>query len=169
MLFNVSYNQISNNGIDTAAVNEVAKQIFQRANAQESALANVDLTKFNRVSLGADLYSGKTSSDVARQIALNNSGMQVQLNSNALNSLKYLSSEASKNVFKSVDGKVAIAQTSDILEKQQQVKTAYPVFGSLVETQFDSEGDDSDSPAYYKKEESKKEEEISEDSLNILA
>lgn len=132
MSLSVSYNQL-NSGIDTAALKEVTQQIFQRANAQSSsALANVDLTKFNRVSLGTDLYSGKVDVSTARQIAITNSGMQVNLSDNALNSLKYLSSEASKSIFKSVDGKINIPETKEISEKTN--RTSFPAFGQLIET-----------------------------------
>jgi hypothetical protein len=166
MSLSVSYNQI-NNGIDTAALKEVTQQIFQRANSQNSSsvLANADLTKFNRVSLGTDLY--KVDASTASQIALTNSGIQVNLSDSALNSLKYLSGEASKSIFKSVDGKINIPTTKEITEKQNIF--TLPSFGQLTET-ADLESDKKGSNPFYKGEllSTKKEEEKNE-TLNIFA
>lgn len=131
MSLSVSYKQNINSGIDTASLKEVTQQIFQRANSN-SALSNLDLTKFNRVTLGTDLYSGKVDASTARQIAMTNSGIQVNLSSDAQNSLKYLSSEASKSIFKSVDGKISIAETKEISERTKTV--VLPSFGQLTET-----------------------------------
>lgn len=167
MSLNVSYNQKLTSGLDVASLREVTQQIFQRANTQNSVLANADLTKFNRVTLGTDLYSGKVDASTARQIAMTNSGMQVNLSDNALNSLKYLSGEASKSIFKAVEGKVTVAETKEITEKKNVV--SLPSFGRLTET-ADLGSDKQGSNPFYKGEllaASKKEEK--EESLNIFA
>lgn len=167
MSLNVSYNQI-NSGIDVAALKDVTRQIFQKANAQTtSALANADLTKFNRVSLGTDLYSGKVDTATARQIAMTNSGLQVNLSSEAQNSLKYLSSEASKSIFRTVEGKITLPETKEITEKQASAKIFS--FGKLVET-TEMDSDKHGSNPFYKGEllNIKKEEET-EEALNIFA
>lgn len=168
MSLSVSYNQNINNGVDTAALKEVAKQIFQRANSKVSNdLSNYDLTKFNRVTLGTDLYSGKINALTANQIAMTKSGMQVTLSENALNSLKYLSSEASKSIFKNVDGKISIAETKEIVEKTKVV--ALPSFGKLVET-ADLGSDKRGSNPFYKGELLKTtEKKETEETLNIFA
>lgn len=167
MSLNVSYNQKMTSGIDTSALKEVTQQIFQRANAQSSALSNVDLTKFNRVTLGTDLYSGKVDASTARQIAMTNSGMQVNLSDNALNSLKYLSSEASKSIFKNVDGKVNVTEVKEIAEKKNVV--SLPSFGRLTET-ADLDSDKKGSNPFYKGELlGKVKNEEKEESINILA
>lgn len=166
MSLSVSYNQI-NSGIDVASLKEVTKQIFQRANTQNSALANVDLTKFNRVTLGTDLYSGKVDASTASQIAMTKSGMQVNLSEKALNSLKYLSSEASKSILKSVDGKISIPETKEIAEKQQMTNVI--VFGKLIET-ADLDSDKRGSNPFYRGELlSIKKEDEKDEALNIFA
>lgn len=166
MSLSVSYKQNINSGIDTASLKEVTQQIFQRANSN-SALSNLDLTKFNRVTLGTDLYSGRVDASTARQIAMTNSGMQVNLSSDAQNSLKYLSSEASKSIFKSVDGKINIAETKEISERTKTV--VLPSFGQLTET-ADLGSDKRGSNPFYKGEllsiTDKKEK---EENLNIFA
>lgn len=171
MSLSVSYNQNLASGIDTTALREVTQQIFQRANSQSSsALSNVDLTKFNRVTLGTDLYSGKVDASTANQIAMTKIDMQVNLSENAVNSLKYLSSEASKSIFKNVDGKIAIAEIKEFSEKTDKAKTTtLPIFGKLVET-ADLDSDKKGSNPFYKGEllkASKTEEK--DEALNIFA
>lgn len=167
MSLSVSYNRI-NNGLDAAALKEVTQQIFQRANSQNSPLANVDLTKFNRVTLGSDFYSGKIDASTASQIAMAKTGMQVTLSQNALNSLKYLSSEASKTVFKEVDGKIAIPETKELAEKTKTI--SLPSFGRLTEA-TDLDSNKKGSNPFYKGEllAASKTEENEESSLNVFA
>ena len=128
MSLNVSYNQI----VDAAALKDVTKQIFERANSQNassSALANADLSKFNRVSLGTSLYN--VSASQSSQIAMANAGVNVNLSEKAIQSLRYLNNQASKSIFNAVDGKVVIpVQTAE--HKDNVVKL--PTFGRLVET-----------------------------------
>lgn len=166
MSLSVSYNQI-NSGIDSAALREVTQQIFQRANTQNTVLAKADLTKFNRVTLGSDFYSGKVDASTANQIAMTKIDMQVKLSENAVNSIKYLSSEASKSILKNVDGKISIATTEEIKDKQSINEK--PVFGQLTET-TDLDSDKKGSNPFYKGEflNIKKEEEMDE-TINIFA
>lgn len=168
MSLNVSYNQNLNSGVDAATLREVTQQIFQRANTKSSALANVDLTKFNRPTVGMDLYSGKVDSSTARQVAMTNSGMQVSLSENALNSLRYLNSQASQSVFQNVDGKIAVNAKEEIAETKKGFQV--PAFGRLTET-TDLEQDKRGSNPFYRGEllATTKKEEEKEESLNIFA
>lgn len=166
MSLSVSYNQI-NSGIDTLALKEVAKQIFQRADAKTSDLSKFDLTKFNRVTLGTDLYSGKVDASTANQIAITKSGMQVNLSAGALASLSFLNAQASKVLLQSVDGKI-IVEPKETFDKTKT--SALPSFGRLVET-ADLDSDKRDSNPFYRGEllinitDKKEKEEV----LNIFA
>ena len=165
MSLSVSYNQNLKSGIDASALKEVTQQIFQRANTQNSVLASADLTKFNRPSLGTDLY--KVKAEVANQIAIANSGMQVNLSDSTLNSLKYLNREASKSIFKNVDGKITVAEGQDAARAQKLI--GIPSFGKLTET-ADLGSDKKGSNPFYKGELLKvKKEEEKEEILNIFA
>jgi len=167
MSLSVSYNQNINNGVDSAALKEVAKQIFQRADSKTSDLAKFDLTKFNRATLGTDLYGARVDASTANQIAMTKVGMQVSLSTDALNSLKYLSSEASKTIFKDVEGKIAIPETKEIADRVKVAPLAS--FGKLVET-TDLGSDKKGSNPFYKGELLKVEKsEESEETLNIFA
>ncbi len=168
MSLNVSYNQNIKSGIDATALREVTQKIFQNAGAKTVDLSSLDLTKFNRVNLGTDLYSGKVNASTASQIAMTKSGMQVNLSENALNSLKYLSSEASKSIFKNVEGKVVLPETKEITQKQSTF--ALPSFGQLTES-ANLDSDKRGSNPFYKGEllNAKKSEEKNEEGLNIFA
>lgn len=167
MSLNVAYNQNYTSGIDTAAIKEVTQQIFQRASVKTAETANLDLTKFHRVSLGTDLYS--VDAATARQIASTNLGMGVNLNDNTLNSLKYLSSEASKSIFQNVDGKISFTINTASTETKSNI--SHPSFGRLTET-ADLDSDKKGSNPFYKGEllntkDAKKDEK--DEVLNIFA
>lgn len=167
MSLSVSYNQNINNGIDTAALKEVAKQVFQRAEAKSSDISTqFDLTKFNRATLGTDLYGSKVNASTATEIAMTKVGMQVSLSSEALNSLKYLSSEASKSIFKNVEGKITLAETQEAAKKVQVA--VLPTFGKLVET-AEMGSDKRGSNPFYKGELLQVKKEEKEEVLNIFA
>ena len=84
------------NGIDKSVLKEVSQEILKRAHAKNAEF-NVN-SSFKTASqakqeLGLNLYNGSVDSNTARQIALNNSGLQIQLNQNVLDSIKYLNSQ----------------------------------------------------------------------------
>lgn len=168
MSLNVSYNQIQQSGIDTAALKTVTQQIFQKSGAKvNSVLANNDLTQFNRVSLGTDLYSGKVQASTANQIAMNKVDYQVNLSDKAVASLKYLNSQASQSVFKTVEGKVTLPEVQEVSTEKKSFKL--PSFGQLVET-ADLGSDKQGSNPFYKGELLKvKKEEKEEETLDLVA
>ncbi|MCQ2789637.1 MAG: hypothetical protein MJ229_04570 [bacterium] len=121
MGLNIAYNQTT---LDAKAVQDVTKQILRNAETQNSALANADLSKFNRVSLGKDLY--KVNAAQASEIAMANSNININLSDKAQNSLKYLSALASTLAFKKVKNEVKA-------EEKAIVETKRPSFGKLTE------------------------------------
>ncbi len=164
MSLNVSYNQNINSGIDTAALREVTKTIFQRAESKSVDLSSLDLSKFKRADLGVDLYSGKVDAATARQVAMTNS-MQLSFNENALASLKFLNGEASKSIFKAVEGKMTPAVNAEATIGQKTVEL--PRFSQLIKT--DLSQDKNGSNPFYKGELLKVKKEDKEESLNIFA
>ena len=87
MTYNVGLK--SHSDVDVKALKSVTKDIYNYASIQTTASqAKVrDIT-------GIDLYKGKVDSDTARQIALNNSGLQIQINNNLAAKLRYLNTQA---------------------------------------------------------------------------
>ncbi len=115
--------------IDSAAINEVASQIF--ANAEKKDVQNnfkVDYSKFNRPSLGADLYSSKLSIEQIQQISVRNAGLDTnfQQNQAIVASIQYLNKAAALGTYampNNMDGKVNVPQ-----ETKQQDLNAREVF-----------------------------------------
>lgn len=166
MSLNVSYTSNIGKGIDSAALREVTQEIFKRAESRASDLSSLDLTKFKRVDMGMDLYNGKVDSAVARQVAMTNSGMQVILSEKAVETLRFLNSEAAKSILKSVEGKM----TPAVNEESAKVKNAFqlPSFTQLVKT-TDLGQDRRGSNPFYKGELLKVEKKEKEENLNIFA
>ena len=102
--------------IDSAAIKEVAGQIF--SNAEKKDLQNtfkVDYSKFNRPTLGADLYSSKLSIEQIQQISVRNAGLDTnfQQNQAIAASVQYLNRAAALGTYampNSMDGKVNVPQ-----------------------------------------------------------
>lgn len=132
MALNV-YNTNYKLGIDTSVLKEVSAEILKRAEAKNSQY-NVNNTFGNvlrATDIGFDLYSGKVDAKTANQIALNNSGLNIQLSETAQKAIQFLNSQAAQNVSKNVEGKMIIA-VNDVSE---QPKTeASPLFNSIIAT-----------------------------------
>ena len=108
------------NGIDKSVKKEVSQEILKRAHAKNAEF-NVN-SSFKTASqakqeLGLNLYNGSVDSNTARQIALNNSGLQIQLNQNVLDSIKYLNSQAAQRNANNLEGRL----TADINEISTKV------------------------------------------------
>ncbi len=108
MSFNVS---TKFNGIDTGVLKQVSQEILKRANAKNADF-NVNSTfktaSQARQELGLNLYNGSVDANTARQIALNNSGLQIQLNQNVLNSIKYLNAQAAQRNANNLEGRMTV-------------------------------------------------------------
>lgn len=162
---NVTLNQnLRSIGLDTSILKEVSTEILKRAQEKTAnAERNVRFTAQN-LDLGADLYQGRLDVNTAKQIALNNSGFQVQLNQEVLKSIQYLNTQAAQRVQKNVEGKIAFAvyESTDVQRAPEP-----PKFNSIISygTSKDKQGSN---PFYHgellaNKKEDKKEE------INIFA
>ncbi|MBR5304684.1 MAG: hypothetical protein IKU37_07660 [Candidatus Gastranaerophilales bacterium] len=103
-MLNVNTAIYSAQGIDVNNVAKVSSQILKEAssNSQPQVQA-IDYSKFNRATLGIDLYSSRTNVDLQKQIAITQAGLYAQavnvaqLNSAAAASL-YSANTVAKNV-----------------------------------------------------------------------
>ncbi len=129
-LMGLNVTQNFRTGIDTSILKEVSAEILKRAQAKAmNAQTGSVRTAFKAADLGLDLYQGRVDSATARQVAMNNSGMQIQLNQNVLDSIKFLNSQAAQNVQKNVEGKIAFS----VYEGADVQKAAEaPKFNSIV-------------------------------------
>lgn len=130
MALNVSLNS----GIDRSVLKEVSQEILKRAAEKNNEYAvNSNTQSVNSIfkpnDIGIDLYKGNVDVNTSKQIALNNSGLQIQLNQDVLNSIKYLNTQAAVNQQKNVDGKMTISVNETV---NGQKITDTPKFNSIV-------------------------------------
>lgn len=125
---NVTLNQNFKTGIDTSMLKEVSAEILKRAQAKAMNAQSAQST-FKAADLGLDLYHGKVDTKTARQVAMNNSGLQIQLNQNVLNSIQFLNTQAAQKVQKNVEGKIAFSvyEGADVQKAPEA-----PKFNSIV-------------------------------------
>ena len=129
-LMGLNVTQNFRTGIDTSILKEVSAEILKRAQAKAmNAQTGSVRTAFKAADLGLDLYQGRVDSATARQVAMNNSGMQIQLNQNVLDSIKFLNSQAAQNVQKNVEGKIAFSVYEGV---DVQKAAEAPKFNSIV-------------------------------------
>lgn len=105
--------------IDRTTLQQVSQNILKRAeqkNSQYQAANNIQ--RFSPQNIGVDLYSGKIDTNLAKQIALNNSGLQITLSQETLSKINYLNSMAALHSGKGVEAKFSIAITDLAVEKQ---------------------------------------------------
>lgn len=100
----------ANSLIDATSAAKVSEQLFSALSKKSVDYSKVDLSKFNRPTVGVDLYNGKTDINVQRQVAIANSGAFQHMN---LNSVQALNAFAAQNLYASnvsekVGGKMTI-------------------------------------------------------------
>lgn len=118
-------------GIDRSTLQQVSQEILKRAAEKNNQYNTTSVNNILRnTDIGIDLYKGQVNTATARQIALNNSGLQIQLNQEVLNSIKYLNSKAAQNVQKNVDGKITVALNEGV-GNTQKYESAHK-FNSII-------------------------------------
>ena len=137
-----------NNGIsaiDSAAIKEVAGQIFSNATKKDVQTFKVDYSKFNRASLGADLYGSNLNINQIQQISVRNAGLDLNFQQNLaiVASVQYLNKAAAYNTYGvslNMDGKINLPQE----ESRQDLNTKglFEVPASVNETQNMFEGNE---------------------------
>ena len=126
----LSVSQNYNLGIDRATLNQVSQEILKRAAEKNSQYKTADNYNFFQPrELGIDLYNNKIDTNMQKQIALNNSGLQIQLSQEAMNAIHTLNTKAAQNVQKNVEGKMTISVNETTVQEQ---KNPTPKFNSLI-------------------------------------
>ena len=81
-------------GLDINNVDKASAQILKSAADNQPKVQSIDYSKFNRATLGIDLYSSRTNVELQKQIALTQAGLYAQ----AVNVAK-LNSSAAANLY----------------------------------------------------------------------
>lgn len=164
----LSVSQNLNLGIDRATLNQVSQEILKRAAEKNSQYKTADNTNFFQPrDLGVDLYKGNIDTNAQRQIAMNNSGLQIQLSQNALAAIHTLNTKAAQNTQKNVEGKMTVAVNEITVQEQKNIT---PKFNSLISLAADK--DKNGSNPFYHGEllmNGSKKEENSDDKQSIFA
>lgn len=107
----VNSNIFSKSAIDTEALAKVSQQILNPNNEKTIDVSTLDLSKFNRVKLGTDLYAERTNGEVALKAAKAVTDFDVNLSKNFAANLQYLNSQAAQGLFtsKEMTGKIAVS------------------------------------------------------------
>ena len=121
------YEQLNNMGlnIDRPTLQQVSQSILKRAE-QKNSQYNVDTAQnyFQKRDIGVDMYNNKVDIKVANQIALNNSGLQIQLSQETMSKIYFLNTQAAQGVQHNVDGKMTIAVNEITLKEQKNSVTS---------------------------------------------
>ena len=118
-------------GIDRSTLQQVSQEILKRASEKNGQYnTNAVNNVFKPADIGIDLYKGQVDTTTARQIALNNSGLQIQLNQEVMNSINYLNTKAAQNAQKNVEGKITVALNEGVGNIQKYEHS--PKFNSIV-------------------------------------
>ncbi len=160
------------NYIDVSSVNEVAKQIFTRSETKSFDINTADLTKFRRPEVGIDLYSQRTNLDTAKQVAVRNAGLDINLNENFVANVHYLNTMAAQEatkVSKNVEGKL-IAPVAE--GEKSEVKNIFNLPGTIELTNsktLDKDKRGSNPFSFYAMNTNKGKEAKEEKAINIFA
>ena len=101
-------------GVDTASVAKVSGEILKSAQAKSNQpqISGLDYSKFNRATLGLDLYSNRTSVELQKQVSLIQAGLYTQAVDVAkLNSSAAMNLYSASTVQKQVELTQSISQT----------------------------------------------------------
>lgn len=118
-MLNVNSAIYSSSGIDVNNVANTAGQILKEASKNQPQVQAIDYSKFNRATLGIDLYSSKTNSQLQKQIAITQAGLYIQ----AVDTAK-LNSQAAMNLYSAstVQKNVELTQSAQVQELAQVAK-----------------------------------------------
>lgn len=123
--------------IDSAAIKEVAGQIFSNAQKKDinTQAFKLDYAQFNRPTLGADLYGSRLSIDQIQQISVRNAGLDTnfQQNQAIVASVQYLNKAAALGTYAmpvNMDGKINVPQEAKY--QDLNAREVYPLPASSV-------------------------------------
>ena len=153
MSLNVNTSLYSLYGVDANNVDKITSKILSKKQ-ETPAVKEIDYSKFNRRTLGIDLYSNRTNVDLQKQISLTQAGLYAksinvaQLNSSAAANL-YSASTVAKNVEltqsinlnteiiapKQIEKAQTVLETSNIKDKHPSSSNGFNPFSSGEEEQ----------------------------------
>ena len=132
-MLNVNSAIYSAQGVDVNNVAKVSSQILAES-AKTPTVQAIDYSKFNRATLGIDLYSSRTNVDLQKQIALTQAGLYAQsVDVAKLNSAAAASLYSAQAVQKQVEltQSVQVAQELTSPKKVEENRNIIKLFNSF--------------------------------------
>ncbi|MCD7780171.1 MAG: hypothetical protein LUH05_05815 [Candidatus Gastranaerophilales bacterium] len=126
--------------IDSEALARVKQQILNPDNTINTN--KLDLSKFNRVSLGTDLYSSKTNSETALQASKAATDFGINFSEAFSSNVQYLNSQAAQSLFtaKENNGTAAISIENTKTDTEEQVIIAASQVAETQDMKNDRKG-----------------------------
>ena len=158
--------------IDTQSVNETSNRIFVNAQNKSIDLSNFDLSRFKRVDLGLEVYTRQINAEKATQIAIRQSGLDINLTQKFAANIKYLNTQAainrnsdmSKNL---MTGKIHTQVNVTEADNTREV-FALPKSGNIFDiASMNKDKQGSDGTAYFKQNPKGEGQESKEDSTSL--
>lgn len=122
------YNANSNiSAIDKQALAKVKEQIFNPTNDKTVDVSKLDLSKFNRVSLGTDLYAERTNADVILKASKAATDFGVKFSQEFNTNIQYLNSQAAQSLLtvkENTPAAISIENTNQVISEQNAVASA---------------------------------------------
>ena len=161
--------------IDTNNINEVSNRIFVNAQNKSIDMSNFDLSKFKRVDLGLEVYTRQISAERATQIAVRQSGLDINLTQNFAANVKYLNTQAALSLNKDMSknimsGKVHTQVNMTEVDNTREV-FALPKSSNIFDiASLNKDKSGSDGTSYFQQNNNKDGQESKEDKvLSIFA
>lgn len=158
--------------IDTQSVNEISNKIFVNAQNKSIDVSNLDLSKFKRVDLGLEVYTRQISAEKAMQIAVRQSGLDINLTQNFAANVKYLNTQAALNLNKDMSknlmaGKVHTQINTTETDNTREV-VALPKSSNVFDiASLNKDKSGSDGTSYFKQNAKKEGQESKEDNIGL--
>lgn len=106
--------------IDSEALLRVSEQILNPNKEQTVDVSKLDLSKFNRVSIGTDLYAERTNGEVALKAAKAAVDFDVNLSKAFSSNVQYLNSQAAQSLFTSKENTGKVVASVDNLNQKTE-------------------------------------------------
>ena len=167
-MLNVNSAIYSAQGVDVKNAQKVSEQILKGASKDnQPSIQAIDYSKFNRATLGIDLYSSRTNSDLQKQIAMTQAGLYAQ----AVDVSK-LNAQAAANLYSAatVQKNVELAQSMQTQELIAPQKLAQQTSNIQIFATADKNTNSSNKfNPFVNDEESSSKEESEKDLFNLIA
>ncbi len=158
--------------IDTQALAKVTEQILNPNSDKTIDVAKLNLSKFNRPTIGMDLYSAKTGNEKALIAAKAATDFDVNLSKAFSANVQYLNSMAAQSLFTSKENNGRIVIPVDNINKVSENEIVLPSVQVNETKEMNKDKRGSNPFAFYMPSEGKEKEEESESaagSINIFA